>query len=235
MSVATPTHQACANLVAALGRYATLYTAAAGLNGANEATGSPYTRVLSATYTPDGNGNTASTQINVPCPAGNYVEAGMASTLSGAQLSAPSGLNISPASGGSLTTGSPVYYKITAFNWSGETVGSAELSITPSGGNLAATLSWSAVAGVSDQTGIAAIFAGFNVYRGTTSGGENVLVATLAATATSYTDTGAAGTSESPPGSNTAATFVGSNAIIGGTVTVIGTNASINLVPNTSG
>jgi hypothetical protein len=46
---------------------------------------------------------------------------------------------------------------------------------------------------------------GYKVYRGTTSGAENVLVATVSGgTTVTYTDTGSAGSSATPPGTNTA-------------------------------
>jgi hypothetical protein len=230
MAIPNPTHQALSNLFASLAYgYLAIFTGAAGTTGANEATGGGYSRVALSAPVPDGVGDNNFPQVNVPCAAATYEEAGFFSTSSNANLSSPSGLAVAAASGGSLTASTTYYYKITGVNWSGETLPSGEVSVTPSGGNLSASLSWSALAGVSGLQPLARSFAGYNIYRGTSSGGENVLVAFVAYNATSYTDTGAAGTSQSPPGSNTASTFVGSNTFTGGYVTVTGTGASINI------
>jgi hypothetical protein len=85
---------------------------------------------------------------------------------------------------------------------------------------------------VSGATGIAALVAGYKIYRGTATGAENLLITTVGPTVTTYTDTGAAGTSATPPGSNTALTFVGSAPFTGGSVTVSGLGASINVSPS---
>jgi hypothetical protein len=108
----------------------------------------------------------------------------------------PTGLGASTASGGTLATGITVYYVITALiAGADETQPSAEVDATPSGGNLSVALTWSVVAGA----------AGYKVYRGTNSGGENTLVATiLSPSATAFTDTGPAYTTASPPNTNTA-------------------------------
>ncbi|MHB1865152.1 MAG: hypothetical protein ACYCPS_03245 [Candidatus Saccharimonadales bacterium] len=98
---------------------------------------------------------------------------------------------IAATSGGSLATGT-YYYKITALTANGQTIGSNEESIAVTSPDTVG-LSWTAVTGA----------ASYDVYRGTTSGGENVYYNT---TATSYTDTGAAGTSGSVPTPNTATT-----------------------------
>jgi hypothetical protein len=232
MAIPNATHQAGCNTIASLGDYISLHTSPAGTTGANEASGGGYSRQLSTPWTPDGTGDNNSPQVNLPCAAGTYVEAGIWSTASGSVLSVPSGVTAAPAAGGSFTTSTTGYFKITAFNWAGETTASAEVSATFSGSNLAALISWSAVAGVHDQTGHAALFAGTRIYYGSTSGSENVLVATVAASATSYTVTSSTGTSASPPVSNTASTFVGSAALLGGSVTVTGSGASINVSPS---
>lgn len=232
MSISPATHQVGATAITSLGSYISLHTGVAGTTGANEASGSPYVRVQSTPYTADGIGDTNSPQVNIPCPAGTYYEGGVYSTPTGGTLAVPSGLAVVTHAGGTLTTGVAVFYKLTAFNWSGETTASTEVSFTPSGGNLSGTLSWSTLVGVSDQTFIAALLAGFKLYRGTSAGAENVLVATIANTATSYIDTGAAGTTAAIPGSNTASTFVGSAALVGGPQTVTGPGAtSINVAP----
>lgn len=235
MAIPNWTHQALSDLFAELAyEYLALFTAAAGTTGANEASGSPYARVALSAPVPDGVGDNNFPQVNVPCPAGTYEEAGFFTTATNNSLSAPSGLAVSAASGGSLTASTTYYYKMTAINFAGETLASSEVSFTPSGGNLSGALTWSALAGVSGLQPLARYFAGYNIYRGTSSGSENVLVATVAYNAVSYTDTGAAGTADSPPGSNTASTFVGSNTFNGGYVSVSGGGASINVAATVS-
>lgn len=97
------------------------------------------------------------------------------------QLPVPNGLAASLASGGSLTSGQEYFYVVTALDGlGGETMASSEVHATPSGGNLSVSLTWNAVPNA----------AAYNVYRGTTSGGEELL-ATSPVTATSYTDPGA--------------------------------------------
>lgn len=235
MSVPNPTKQVAATSQASLGDWVAMFTAAAGTTGANELSGSPYGRIVSSPFTTDGQGNANFPQINSPCPAASIEEAGLFSTQAGNFVQPPTGLQVLPAAGGSLTAGTTRFYKLTGFNWAGETTASLEVSFTPSGGNLSGILSWSTLAGISDQSLLSQFFAGFRLYVGTTSGGENVLLSTLPATATTYTDTGAvAGTSAAPPTTNTASTFVGSSELIGGTLTVVGSAASVNLVPGVS-
>lgn len=230
MGIPNGTHQLAADAIASVVSYYTLHTSTGGgTTGANEASGGTYGRVAAGVGVSDGVGDVTFPQQNLPCPAGTYTEGGFSALGSGTALSAPSGLSATLAAGGTLTVGTAVYYKLTAFNWQGETIASSEVSATPTSGNQSVTIPWSALTGVSGLTGIAALKAGFRLYRGTTSGGQNVLVATLPASATTYTDTGAAGTSLTPPGSNTASAFVGSAPFTGGNVVVIGTTGSINL------
>jgi hypothetical protein len=232
MAIPNATHQAGCNTIASLGNYISLHTSAAGTTGANETTGGGYSRQLSTPWTPDGTGDNNSPQVNLPCAAGTYTEAGIWSTASGTTLSVPSGVTATAVAGGSFTTSTTGYFKITAFNFAGETTASLEVSCAFSGSNLSAQIAWSAVAGVHDQTGHAALFAGTHIYYGATSGAENILVGTAAASALNFTVTSNAGTSATPPGSNTASTFVGSAALLGGSVTVTGSGASINVSPS---
>lgn len=96
--------------------------------------------------------------------------------------------------GGTLTAGT-YYYVVTAINAAGETVRSAEAQATVTGSTSLVVLGWNGVTGAT----------GYKVYRGTATGGENKLIATInSATTESYIDTGAAGTSATPPVSNTA-------------------------------
>jgi hypothetical protein len=96
-------------------------------------------------------------------------------------------LGTTSSSGGTLAAGT-YFWKITAINASGETVGSNEVTATTTGATSSQPLSWVAITGST----------GFKVYRGTVAGAENVLVTTLGLV-TSYTDTGSAGTAGTVP------------------------------------
>lgn len=231
MGIPNPTHQMASNAIASCGNYISLHTDVASTSGANEASGGSYARQQSTPWVADGVGDNSGPQVNIPCPAGTYKEGGIWSTLTGSTLSAPSGVSATGSGTGGTFAAATYYWKITAFNFSGETTASAEVSAVLTGTTSSCALAWSALTGVHDQTGIGALFAGYKIYRGTTSNGESVRVATVAASATSYTDTGTAGTSASLPGSNTASTFVGSAAFTGGNVTVTGASASVNVTP----
>ena len=97
-------------------------------------------------------------------------------------LGAPTGLAASLAAGGSLSSGTTYYYKVTAIDGvGGETTVSNEVNATPSGGNLSVALTWTAVTNAYR----------YNVYRGTSSGSEILLAGTgLPTTTNSFTDTG---------------------------------------------
>lgn len=101
--------------------------------------------------------------------------------------------------GGTFSAGSK-YWVVSAVNASGvESFPSNELTATLTL-NQEQPINWSAVTGA----------VSYNIYRGTTAGAENVLVATVGAV-TTYTDTGIAGTTGSPrvDYSPFAATFTG--------------------------
>jgi hypothetical protein len=85
------------------------------------------------------------------------------------------------------------FWVITAINALGETVASNEVTATLAL-NDQQVLNWAAVTGAT----------GYKVYRGTVTGAEDTLVATLGAVIT-YTDTGIAGTAGEPPTANTTA------------------------------
>ncbi|HEV3345323.1 MAG TPA: hypothetical protein VG125_33405, partial [Pirellulales bacterium] len=93
---------------------------------------------------------------------------------------------------GTLTPGTTYYYVVTAVTAEGgETIAGKELIFRPTANQLV-TLSWRPVAGA----------VSYNVYRGTATGAENILVAqTTAATAN---DDGSSTISQSPPEFNTA-------------------------------
>lgn len=103
-------------------------------------------------------------------------------------------LGTTSTTGGSLAAGT-YYWKVSALNAAGETLGSNEVTATTTGTTSSQSLSWTAVAGA----------VSYNVYRGASAGGENTQYNT---TATSFTDTGAAGTSKSPVAANTTAMAV---------------------------
>ncbi|HVZ38432.1 MAG TPA: hypothetical protein VHI13_04090 [Candidatus Kapabacteria bacterium] len=94
---------------------------------------------------------------------------------------------------GGLTPGTTYYYVVTATNGSGETFGSFEFNATPTADEPNVQINW--------QPMSIAVATGFNVYRGTTSQGENVLVQSVpnSGTTSSCVDTGQAGTAQQPP------------------------------------
>ncbi len=92
-----------------------------------------------------------------------------------------------------LTNGTTYYYKVAAVNSSGTSAQSGEASATPtagtpaaptglsaSAGNAQISLSWSASSGATS----------YNVYRGTSAGGESATAIATGVTSTSYTNTG---------------------------------------------
>lgn len=88
----------------------------------------------------------------------------------------PTGVMSAPAAGGSLDT--TYYYVITTLDEGGESTASNEVNFVPTGTNHSAMLSWTAAANAT----------GYNVYRGTTAGQENELIARV--TTASYQDSG---------------------------------------------
>ncbi len=105
----------------------------------------------------------------------------------------PSPIQTTPtvaSTGGTLASGS-YYYVVTALTPSGETTASGEALADVSGPTGAVTLKWYPVVGAT----------GYKIYRGTISGGENVLVGVVSSsTTTSFVDTGAMlATGQSPP------------------------------------
>ncbi|KLO25911.1 hypothetical protein ABW16_21625 [Mycolicibacter heraklionensis] len=76
MSIPDATHKAASDAIAALGRYISLHTSAAGTNGANEATGGSYARVQT-TWTSGSNGTNSGSAVDINCAAGSYTEGGI--------------------------------------------------------------------------------------------------------------------------------------------------------------
>lgn len=106
------------------------------------------------------------------------------------------GALIVSATGGSgfLTSGTTYYYVITAQNANGETAVSNEVSITATGAACSILLKWSAVLGVDP------VF-GYNLYRGTSPGGENY--GTDVGNVTTYIDQGFQNSGATLPTGNT--------------------------------
>lgn len=100
---------------------------------------------------------------------------------------------VGSATAGNLATAT-YYYKITATNTSGETIGSNEISASVTGPNARVDLQWSTSSGAT----------GYNVYRGTSAGSENTLIASRSGVSLNrYQDAGNLTTAATPPGSNT--------------------------------
>ena len=95
--------------------------------------------------------------------------------------------------GGTLAAGT-YFYKVTALNAAGETVGSNEQSQVTTGTTSTVTVSWGAVTGATS----------YRVYRGTATNAENVFYAVAGGATVTFTDTGAASTAGTPPSTNTA-------------------------------
>jgi hypothetical protein len=103
--------------------------------------------------------------------------------------------------GGTLAAAT-YFYVVTALGGSGETLRSNERSVTTTGATSSNALTWGAVAGA----------AGYRVYRGTAAGAEGVYYAP--GNVTSYTDTGAASTTGSPPAQDTFAYVSTADAVL---------------------
>jgi hypothetical protein len=121
----------------------------------------------------------------------NAVAARSASGFQQLDLGVTSAPTLTPTTGGSLALGT-YYYVVTSLPASGgETQGSAEASVTLTGTNQTVGLAWTADANA----------ATYRIYRGTASAGESVY---YTSSTNSFTDTGAAGTTGTPPLTNTA-------------------------------
>jgi hypothetical protein len=114
--------------------------------------------------------------------------------------------------GGTLAAGT-YYYKVTALNANGESLGSNEESQVTTGSTSTVTVSWGSVTGATS----------YRVYRGTAAGAENVYYTVNSGV--TYTDTGAASTAGTPP------TVAGAVIAGSGSDTIDG-NASITLSTN---
>lgn len=136
-----------------------------------------------------------SQDVNFPAVTEDLVPAAYAfltDKATGNALAAPvASLGAATNSGGTFTAGT-YYWVVTAVNAKGETIASNEVSATLSA-NGSQVINWAVITGAT----------GYNIYRGTVSGQENVLVGTL--NGNTFTDTGAVGTAATPPSVNSAA------------------------------
>lgn len=112
-------------------------------------------------------------------------------TITGGGTLSPPTLSLGATGAGAFAAGT-YFWKVTAVNYQGETVGSNEVSAALTL-NQSKTLDWTAVTGASK----------YRLYRGTAAGAENTRVTET--TALTFTDTGGAGTAAAPPASNSAA------------------------------
>jgi fibronectin type 3 domain-containing protein len=133
-----------------------------------------------------GNGSVTLSWGNVSGATGYRVYRGTTSGGPYTQLASPTSATYLDTG---LSSGTTYYYVVRAYNASGESVNSQQVSVTPvavapappaglsaTPGNAAVSLSWGAVSGVSN----------YRVYRGTTAGGPYTLLASPANT--SYVD-----------------------------------------------
>jgi len=133
---------------------------------------------------------------------GGNITAWRNATLTGGNLtvgplSPPSNLSVATSSSsGSCATGTTYYYRVTAVNSNGETLGCTEASTSTGDSATALDVSWSAVAGAT----------GYKVYRATSSisNGDSVtLVDNATKTTTSFTDDCSGDGTGTIPSSNT--------------------------------
>lgn len=132
----------------------------------------------------------------------------------GTILTAPVATAATPSTtGGTLATGT-YYYKITAINANGESLGSNEESAAVTGPTGSVALTWNSVSGATS----------YRVYRGTTAGGENVYYTVGAVT--TYTDTNAAvsGSATPPTVAGVVVTAAGSDLIDGAATLTMSTD-----------
>ncbi|MGB9882963.1 MAG: site-specific integrase, partial [Microgenomates group bacterium] len=131
----------------------------------------------------------------------------------GVEMAVPTGVTATAVSGGTLTAGT-YYYKVTAVGGGGETIGSSQVSCTVDGTTTnACQIAWTAPTGASS----------FKVYGRISPQNQY-----WTASASPFTDTGAAGTAGSVPSVTTAMvnklTASGNSWILGGNIG-IGTTA----------
>ena len=118
------------------------------------------------------------------------------------QSAAPSGLAAAAVGSGGTFAAASYFWKITALTALGESAASSEATQTLVL-NGSANLTWTAYPGAQ----------WILVYRGTATGAENHLIATLPGNLTAFTDTGAAGTAQAPAATTAWASATKSGAV----------------------
>lgn len=122
---------------------------------------------------------------------------------------APANLAAAPVAGGGTFAAGNYFWVVTGTDSYGETTASNEATAAIAL-NGSANLTWGPLP--PGTTGV-------KVYRGTASNGENALIATLGAVI-AFTDTGAAGTANTPPTANTAQ--IGDQLVVSGPAALVG-------------
>src|SRR6185312_7962582 len=103
----------------------------------------------------------------------------------------PSGVTATPSTTGGTLAAGTYFYKVVSVDARGTTTGSTEVSATTIGTTGSVTIGWTAAPGATS----------YRVYKGTVTNTENSYFTT---SSLNFVDTGAAGTSGTVPGSNTA-------------------------------
>lgn len=145
------------------------------------------------------------TEVDIEIAVGHTVPIAVSST----NLPTPASLAVQANGAGGTFAANTYFWVITATDALGETTASNEVT-TAIVLNGSATLTW---------TYLPPGTTGVKVYRGTATGAENALIATLGPVLT-YTDTGTAGTAFSPPTVNTAE--IGTQIIVSGACNLAG-------------
>lgn len=157
--------------------------------------------------------------------SGNTVSPLSTNYVLGIDMGAPKNTTSSLQSGGTLATGTPYYYKITAIDGDGgETLPSSQISATPTSTTRTVRLSWDAVTGATS----------YKIYRSLVSnifGTSSLASSTTSATFDDATTTLFSGT---PPTAGTAlSSRIGSSSpsyFVGGNVGIGTTTPAVSLV-----
>jgi len=151
--------------------------------------------------------------VTLSAPANLTLNAG---NITASSISAPTNPSATATTGGTLDSGT-YYYKITALNNNGETIGSSEVSATVDGTTTnAIEISWDEVTGAIS----------YRIYRGTSSNGQDVYFED--SDGPPFLDTGEEGTEGTVPTENT----TGGKGTFSG-LSVLGTTISRSILPET--
>lgn len=113
----------------------------------------------------------------------------------GLSLPEPQIVSATAVAGGSLTSGTTYYYRVTALDaWGSESDSAGEVSATPSGGNLSVSVAFPV-----GSLGFEATASSYRLYRGTASGVQNGYIS---CSTSPCVDSGGALTSAYPPSVN---------------------------------